>query len=81
MFCLHVYLMMPGALRGHKRKLDSLVLELHMVGWRSNTDPCVSWDLNPDPLQEQPVFSAPEPSLQNLPNCFVTLVFRGELAK
>lgn len=35
MFCLHVYLMMPGALRGHKRKLDSLVLELHMVGWRA----------------------------------------------
>lgn len=52
-FCLeyHVHAWCPG---GQKRVSDPLGLEL----------PSVCWELNPGPVEEQPVLLTTEPSLQ-----------------
>jgi hypothetical protein len=57
-FFLHICqctVIMPGACRDQNRASDSLELNSH---------PVLCWELNPDPLQEQPVVLTPEPFLQ-----------------
>ena len=52
----HVY----RAQRGQRRALDTLELELQVVGSYD-----VGWELNPGPLEEQSVLLTVEPSLQS----------------
>lgn len=58
--CVHVYLCVPGVLRGQKRASDSLELELRMVIIHHVGAVNWTWGL----LQEQPVLLTIEPSLQ-----------------
>ena len=53
---------MSGARRGQKRTWDPLELELQIVV--SLTYGC--WELNPGPLEEQPVLLTDDPLLQGL---------------
>lgn len=58
--CSHVAMYVPGACRDQKRALDPLELELWMV-----VDHCQWWELDPQLLQEQQVFSITGPPLQH----------------
>lgn len=59
--CSHVAMYVPRACRDQKRALDSLELELWMV-----VNHYQWWEQDPQPLQEQHVFSITGPSLQHL---------------
>ena len=51
---------MPSACRGQKRESDPLGLNLQNFDLL-----CGYWELNPGPLDEQPMFLTAEPSLQS----------------
>lgn len=59
MQCPHVCVCTCGVHRGQNRELDPLELELYIC-----QSPCRYWELNPSPLEEQPILLTAEPSLQ-----------------